>query len=120
MASPGQRRRLVTIQALTDSKGPSGRPVESWADLTRAWMQREEVSLGPDQSEHFSMNKLVSRSDVLWRMDAQASMDPESVNVTKTRRLVYSGRVYDIVRAVPGKVPRTIELTTMANLAVTA
>ena len=70
MASPGQRRRLVTIQALTESKGPSGRPVETWAELTRAWMQREEVS----GSEHFTTDK----------------------------------------------VPRTIELTTMANMAVTA
>ncbi len=118
--TPGLRTKLVTIQQVTDSKGPSGRPVETWTVLCQAWMEREDASLRPDMAEHYTTAQQFSRSDVIWRMPYQANMDPEVINVPKRRRLLYGGRVYDIVSATPIGQHAKIELTTMANTAVPA
>lgn len=108
------------IQQKTEEKGPSGRPVETWSDLGCAWMEREDAALTPDRAEHYSTNKLVARSDVRWRMLAQANMDPETINLPSERRLVYGSRIYDIVSATPGGQSGILELVTIANVGVTA
>lgn len=113
MASAGKRTRLVTIQQMTPSKGGTGRPVETWTTLTQAWMEREDIDLRTDISEHIAANQRSARSDVTWRMPFQASMDPEAIDVPRVRRLVYKGRIYDIVAAIPKG--RDIEMTTMAK-----
>ncbi len=114
--TPGLRTKLVTIQQVTDSKGPSGRPVETWITLCQAWMERDDLT----GTEHYTTAQEFSRSDVIWRMPYQSNMDPESLNEPKTRRLLYAGRVYDIVSAVPIGQHAKIELTTLANTAVPA
>ncbi len=116
--SAGTRGRLVMIQQKTEAKGPSGRPVETWSDLGCAWMEREDTASMND--EHFSMNKLVARADGRWCMLYQANMDPEAFNIPSERRLVYRDRIYDIVSATASGQAGIIELTTIANVAVTA
>ena len=111
LASSGRRNRLVTIQEMTESAGPSGRPVETWTLLTRAWMARTDVT----GWEREKAETLSSRLDVRWSMPYQANMDPESVNVPKFRRLVYKGKTYDIVNAIPVGTNAEIEMTTVAK-----
>ena len=97
----GRRRRLVTIEQVVQSKGPSGRPVDSWEPLGMAWMAREDADMRPDIAEHIDANQRSARTDVTWRMLYQANMDSEVFDVARERRLVYLGRIYNIVRAVP-------------------
>lgn len=100
MTSAGRRNRLVMIQRGVDSKGGSGYPVTTWSDLGTAWMSREDVVLrGSTAIERIDVAQVAARSYTEWTLPFQADMDPESVDVPKTRRLVYSGRVYDIVSA---------------------
>lgn len=92
---PGERDRAVTIQQLTETI-VSGVPKESWSTLAGAvWMRR----LGVRASERFVAEQNTGSADVQWEMGYRADMDPELVDVMKTRRLLYQGRVYDITGA---------------------
>lgn len=85
----------VTIQQLAESTGPSQFPVETWSTLyATAWMSREEVRGG----ERMADGQLSAQASTRWAMRYVADMDPDLVNVPKVRRLLYGGRVYDIVR----------------------
>lgn len=110
-APVGQRRRLVTIEQMTESVGDSGRPVETWTPLTQAWMQRLDGS----GQEAFHVEGLTSTYDTTWVLPYQADMDPEALNVPKYRRLSYAGRTYDIVSARPVGVNLQIALLTIAK-----
>jgi SPP1 family predicted phage head-tail adaptor len=111
VAAAGARTKLVTIQQMTETAGPSGRPVETWATLGQAWMRRDDSS----GDEAFQNEGLNSRYDTRWTMPYQADMDPERVNVPKYRRLKLFGRVYDIVTASPIGLNHQIALMTIAK-----
>lgn len=112
----GAMDREVTIQALTDGAGTSGFPVETWADLCTVWMQRMETR----GSERFRAAQLSAPIETRWQMHYTAEMDPDLVDVPKKRRLVYSGRVYDITSATALDRQVGIELMTLAGSAVDA
>jgi SPP1 family predicted phage head-tail adaptor len=107
----GVRTRLVTIQQMTESIGGSGRPVETWTSLARAWMERIDAS----GDEQFGNASLATRYDTRWLMPYQRNMDPEVQNVPKSRRLQLNGRIYDIISAVPIGLHDRIELRTIAK-----
>jgi len=108
----GLRTRQVTIQQLTESQGQSGYPVESWTSLVSLLASKvDEVG-----QERFAASQTTSPFDTTWQIPYLASMDPELLNVPKKRRLVYQGRVHDIVSASPiGELHRGIELRTLAG-----
>lgn len=103
----------VTIQQLTETRGATSKaPVESWTTLRRAWMARQ----ADRGSEVFKAMQLSGASAMTWTMRYLSSMDPDLVDVAKTRRLLYQGRAYDIVSVEPmdrkiGLVLRTIART---------
>ncbi len=108
----GLRNREVTIQELTESKGPSGFPVESWTTLIVVRASKQDET----GDERFKANQLSSPFDTTWQISYLSSMDPELLNTPKKRRLLYAGRVYDIVSASPvGEIHRGIELRTLAG-----
>ncbi len=85
----GERDRPVTIQQLTESQGTSGYPVEGWTTLAApVWMRRMDMR----QSEKFAAAQLSAPVDTQWEMGWRSDMDPETVDVAKTRRLSYKGR----------------------------
>jgi head-tail adaptor len=88
----------VTIQRLTDGVDNSGAPQETWATLTTAWMARRQTRSGR-VDEQFTADQLSSGSITEWTMRYLASMDPDIVDVPKSRRLLYLGRAYDILTA---------------------
>lgn len=110
-ASAGTRDRLVTIEALTESTGGSGFPIETWAPLRQAWMARDDVR----GDERFAAGELSTRYDTRWLVPYAADLDPEALNVPKVRRLSYLGRVYDIVSAGSVGWHVQIELLTIAQ-----
>jgi len=108
----GLRNRLVTIQQLTESKGPSGFPVESWVALTTVYASKNDET----GQERFTTSQLSSPFDTTWQVPYLSTLDPELLNVPKKRRLIYQGRVHDIVSASPvGDLHRGIELRTLAG-----
>ncbi len=112
-AASGVRDRLVTIQTLTESKGASNYPVESWDDLADVWMHKEDLSARERFS--FTANQASAPYDTRWTMPWMDAMDPELVNVPKLRRLVVKGRVHDIVGAMEIGRKVGIQLQTLAG-----
>lgn len=92
---PGERDKFVTIEALNQTLGPSRFPVEEWVPMDAVWMRKDDLR-GP---ERFQAMQLTAPFDTRWEMGYRADMDPELVDVPKMRRLLYQGRVYDIVEA---------------------
>lgn len=107
---------LVTIQKLADGVDTSGAPTEIPSTLGTAWMARETVS----GMERFATNQLSASAVVRWTMRYRSDMDPDIVNVAKTRRLVYQSRTYDITEAESDKKQNWIAVTTLVNSAVAA
>jgi head-tail adaptor len=97
--SVGQRDKLVTIQSLTDSVDATGAPVQVWATFGSAWMQRRVPIGRRSGDERFTADQLTAPEHAQWEMVKQSNMDPEVVDVTKLRRLLYRGWTYDIVAA---------------------
>ena len=108
----GQRDCLVTIEAVTDSVGPSGFPVETWTVLGQAWMGRVSMAA----RERFATAQTTAYADTRWYLPYRADMDPDTIAVPKVRRLVYQGRVFDIVAATMIGRRLGIELTTLAKV----
>lgn len=109
---PGVRDRRVTIQQKTDSAGSSGFPVETWSELDTVWAYRDDQS----GSEVFRASQLSARGTARWEIGYRADMDPDLVDVPRTRRLVFHGRAHDIVAASHIGRGDGVELTTLAKL----
>ena len=108
--SVGQRDRQVTIQQVTETRGASKAPVESWADLATVPMSKEDRG----SRERLAAGQTTAALDSVFTLYYRADMDPERVDVAKRRRLVFQGRVYGITfgRLLDGG--RDIELVTLA------
>lgn len=107
----------VTVQQLNEGTASSGFPTESWTTLhAAAWMSREAVR----GTEQFKADGMSAAAIQRWTMRYVADMDPDLVDVPKTRRLVYQNRVYDITAADVMDRREWILLTTLANLEQTA
>jgi SPP1 family predicted phage head-tail adaptor len=92
---PGERDRSVTIQTRTAGQDGAGFPVETWATLATCAMRIAPLS----GRERFQQAQTSAAADTEWEMGYRADMDPELVDVTRERRLLYQGRDYDIMRA---------------------
>lgn len=102
--------REVTIQQLTEEEGESGFPVETWEELDTVWMHK----MSSTQGERFQAAQLSAPIVTRWRMYWRDDMDPDAVDVTKKRRLLYQGRYYDITGAEEVGRQDGIELMTLA------
>lgn len=110
---PGQRTRRVTVQFRRDGQSTSSFPVDNW-DVVRSAvipMAREDVSGTEADRGHQAQSAYQTR----WYLAYRCDMDPELVDVTKDRRLVWQTRVHDIVSGVVVGMRDAIELRTVAN-----
>lgn len=108
---PGHLDRRVTVQQAVESVGSSGMPVQTWSLLAVVPMGRESLK----GMERLQAGQIASRYDSRWLMPYRADMDPDAVDVAKDRRLVFGGRVQEIVSAQHVGRKEGIELTTMAT-----
>jgi hypothetical protein len=98
LLAAGARSYQVTIEQRpsTDVAGSGGFPGSTgWTTLGTLFMSKSEV----DGDERLNADQLTSREHTRWVSAYRADCDPELVDVPKQRRLVYSGRTYDIVHA---------------------
>jgi SPP1 family predicted phage head-tail adaptor len=108
------------MQQLEESAGTSRFPVETWTPLTGAaaggvagGMFASKIDIRG--AERFQADQLSARYDIRWEINYRSDMDPDAVNVPKTRRLVYKGRIYDIVTASMIGRNEGVELMTLAS-----
>lgn len=113
---PGERDRLVTIEQLTDGIGASGFPTETWTTLAPMYAGRYEER----GTERFHAQQLSAVSIVRWETGYRADCDPELVDVPKTRRINYQGRIFDVLESSLIGRREGIEFMTRAKSAVSA
>lgn len=97
--NPAELNKTIVIEQLTDGSGTSGLPTEAWTNLVGGdggVMAKKEDLRG---NERFQASQLSSPFDTRWTIWYREDMDPDMVDVPKTRRLVYQNRNYDIVAA---------------------
>jgi SPP1 family predicted phage head-tail adaptor len=111
----GLRDRLVTIEQRPepDTPAPSGFPIDGqWLPLVQNLPAARQDVQG---YERYRAAQTSSASDVRWEINYRADMDPEVLDVPKTRRLIYQGRVYNIVAASTIGRHRGVELWTQVS-----
>src|SRR5690606_13780010 len=91
-SASGQRDKRVLIEQATEGADASGFPVSEWTPLRYAQMGRIDVRA----DEHHTASQESAFVETHWYTVYAADMDPDVIDVTKTRRLNYSGRIYDI------------------------
>lgn len=110
--SSGERNLLVTIQQLTEAEDTEGMPIDGdWTLLYTA--QASRMPLGG--REQLAAAHVQSPFDTQWQTAYRPEIDPDLVNVPKSRRLVYAGRIHDIVDAKMVGQKRAVELMTVSR-----
>jgi len=110
--SSGQRDKLVQIESATEVTRGSGMPGQTWAKLGKPiYMSRRDI--GAD--ERFAESQQSAWGRVSWQMAYQANMDPEVIDVPRTRRLTFNGRTFNIEAAFLMERRIGIELVTLAK-----
>jgi head-tail adaptor len=114
----GQRQRLLTIEQCTDTTGPSSFPVEAWTLLAQEWAAFTAVGGGGliGGGEAFVADQVAGTATATWTIRYRADCDPELLEVVKRRRLVFSGRVFDIVAAAQIGRRQGLEFRTIAKV----
>lgn len=112
MTPSGQRDRSITIQQAADSEGTSGVPIEDWTTLVSGMPASKIDAMG---RERFVSNQESARFDTTFVINYRPDMDPDLVDVPKSRRIIYSGRVFDIVSATQIGRREGIEIQTLAS-----
>lgn len=107
----GVRDRQIVIQQLTPSVGASKFPVETWTTLCTVYASRYDQG----GTERFIAAQLSTPATTRWEMSYRSDMDPDTVPVSKTRRLVYRGSTYDILSASEIGRREGIELITLSK-----
>ena len=106
----GVRDKHVTIQQTPEPSG-GGFPRETWTELMDVWMSRHDMRA----DERFTASQESAFAETQWTMPYHEDMDPEVIDVAKTRRLVYRGRIYNIRGASLLDQRMGIELITLAK-----
>ena len=110
----GERDWIVTIEQVTDSTdASSGEPIETWTTLVASMPAAKFDLQGYERQQ---VNQLSARYDTRWELNYRLDMDPDLVDVARTRRLVCRGRTHDIVAASMIGRREGIELHTLAKV----
>lgn len=110
-ADAGARAWIVTIQAGADGTDESGFPIFVWSDLAQVPAKRTQGSA----SEVYAATGEAARIVVDWAINYRADCDPDLVDVSKERRVLYRGRVHDVIAGnVTGPGRAGIVLSTVA------
>lgn len=120
----GRRDKWITLQQLQapDAPGESGMAVEEFEPLVTnpsnptgnqdVPAAKEDLS---GREEFASGAGLSTPYDTRFEIAYRADMDPELIDVTKKRRILYLGRTYDIVQATQIGRRLGIELLTLSR-----
>jgi SPP1 family predicted phage head-tail adaptor len=109
---PGERTKVIELQQL-QTVTDGGFPVETWATLdARVFAAKFDVS---GRERFATTSQLSAAYDTRFEIGYRADMDPDLLPVESTRRVIFNGRVYDIVTASQIGLKEGIELTTLSK-----
>ena len=115
---PGMRDRVIAIQQLTEGiDATSGEATEAWTTLVACMPAHKADIRG---MERFVAAQESAKFDRRWEINYRLDMDPDLVDVPKTRRIVFNDRVEDIVSASEIGRREGIELMTLVSTTVVA
>jgi head-tail adaptor len=107
----GRRYVLVAVEQLT-TETSGGFPVETWTTLGPWWVHKRDLRM----DERFVANRESAYAETEWHGPYRADMNPDLIDVQKVRRIIYQGRIHDIVAGTLIE-RRSIELLTLASSA---
>lgn len=107
----GQRDKRVLIQQTPAVTPGGGFPRDVWTSLITEWMSKKDMLA----DERFATGQEAAFAYTQWQMAYRADMDPELIDVPKTRRLNYQGRTYNIRAATLIGRKDGIELVTLVS-----
>ena len=108
----GQMDRLVRIQQATETRDATTKaPTTTWTTLGDAFMAARPAR----GRERFTAEQLSASGDTVWTTHYREDLDPEIVDVPKSRRLRYRGRTYEITSAMHLGMREGVELVTIAS-----
>ena len=106
----------VQVEGYVETEGPSGGPVWDWLPLGEPIFMSKDTYLA---SERYSADQVSARAYVRFVAPYDPRLDPDVLDVPKTRRLKFKSRAYDIQTAERAGVQGAmIELTTLASSSV--
>lgn len=114
--SSGQRFYRVTIETLTAGTTTSGFPGGTWDPLRTVWMSKADIRA----DERFAAGQDSAYYETQWFAEYASDMDPELVDLPKSRRLNTRGRIYNIRAAAVVGHNQGLEITTLAQPRVDA
>lgn len=89
----GQRTCRVLIEQLTETTGTTRFPKETWSTLVDGeYMSRLDLRA----DERYAGAQESAFKETQWHLAYRSDMDPDLVDVPKTRRISYLGRTYNI------------------------
>lgn len=95
LADAGRRDRVITIEQLIETPAPGSYPLEAWEPLIILPAAKLELSA----AERYQQGVTTGAYDTRWQINYREDCDPDLVDVTKRRRVVFGGRVLNIVGA---------------------
>lgn len=117
-AAAGARDRYVLIEwrPAADAVETSGLPKDEWTPYRFVFMRRETTAL----EERFASDQITAAFQTRWISEYLVDLDPDVVDVPKRVRLVYGGRVFDVVGAAVIGRGQAMELVTIAGSSLEA
>lgn len=111
---PGHRDQVIAIQQLSESIDPdSGEPLETWSTLAASVPAARSMVRG---MERFTASQESAQAHVRFEIAYRADMDPDQVDVAKSRRIVFFDRNHDIVEASQIGAREGVELIVLAKV----
>lgn len=91
----GARAWVVTIEGAVDGTDAAGFPIRVWTPIVVIPAKRSQSSA----AEVYAATGEVARIVVVWETNYRADCDPDRLDVAKDRRVVYRGRIHDVISA---------------------
>jgi SPP1 family predicted phage head-tail adaptor len=113
--NPGEMDREIVLEQAATAPGPSGFPVDTWSTLDTVWASKEDR----DGRDRYAAAERSDPFDSVFQMYYRDDMDPEAVDLPKTRRVTFQGRTYAIVSGRILGYQEGLELLTLAGSRVT-
>lgn len=109
---PGLRDRVITIQQRTRVLTTSRVPADTWTTLVAGMPASKEDVSG---RERVLAAQDSARFDAVFVINYRPDMDPDLVDVPADRRIVFSGRAFNILQATQIGRREGIELTALGG-----
>lgn len=86
----GKRDRRIVIQVRGESRAPSGEVIEGWTDFATVWARKFDKGAG----ERFAAAQKLAEVDTIFEIVHRAGL---TAIAPDTHRIVFAGRVYEIL-----------------------